>query len=136
MLGLKDEAADLAFEQLLENAHGGKTHDMGSYRAMMQLAQSSIVELNMVIISWSRLKQQLESVMACESTNKATIFKTEFGEACFEAHASPTLEACVAAESAIDGLAFAEPQYIAQELAGVQRGGRCKVFDLAQRSRS
>ena len=69
MLGLKDGAADLVFEQLFEKwrspldlvfvsisdwactAHGGNTHDMGSYRAMMQLAQSSIVELNMVILS-------------------------------------------------------------------------------------
>ncbi len=42
-------------------------HDVGSYRVLLQLAQTSIVEMHMVITSWSlaRLEQQLESVMAC-----------------------------------------------------------------------
>ena len=84
-LGLKDAAADAAFDQLLQKiekplelafvsisdwvstANGGKAHDVGSYRVMLQLAQTSIVEMHMVITSWSlaRFEQQLESVMAC-----------------------------------------------------------------------
>ena len=84
-LGLKDAAADAAFERLLKKietplelafvcisdwvstANGGKAHDVGSYRVLLQLAQTSIVEMHMVITSWSlaRLEQQLEASAIC-----------------------------------------------------------------------